>query len=168
MVFAYEGREMTIFDDGHFLLFGKRGEVNRRITTGQWNQYCGTWSTASMTFKAYINGTLAGALVTSFGRRLKTGGTLVLGDYLSQGTDRGWNHQFDGEMYNFTMFAKELSGREIEELFFIGICAPVPEKLQPYRIIKWKKVMKLPRQGNVTEIRETCWVSVIILKSQSK
>ena len=57
------------------------------------------------------------------------------------------------------MFAKELSGPEIAELSENGICTTIPEKLQPYRVIKWEEVMKLPRHGNVTYIGATCQVT---------
>ena len=160
-VFTYDATELVSWGYGHIILFENYDAFSSRMTLGQWNQYCGSWSLASRTFRAYFNGTLAGTLTTDSGRKLRTGGTLVLGDIWDTvvGGQRT-NYHFAGEMYNLNMFAKELSGPEIAELSENGICTTIPEKLQPYRVIKWEEVMELPRQGNVIDIRASCRVSV--------
>ena len=161
VIFAYaihdKSAEVIIFDNGQYELFGEYGQVSNNISRNhdQWYHFCGTWSFSARIFRAYINGTLAGDMITSPDRKLRTGGDLLWGYFPGI-----MKHQFVGEMYNFNMFAKKLSGLEIAELSVDGICTPIPEKLQPYRVIKWEEVLNaVTRWGNVTNFLGTCWVS---------
>ena len=129
---------------------------------GVWVQWCGTWSLASRTFRMYINGTLASYKITDSGRKLQTGGKLVLGDYWDPAERGQSGHKFGGEMFGFNMFSKELTGEEIAELSTDGLCTDIPERLERYRLIRWEDILKLPRRGNVQNIRRQCDVSFTV------
>jgi len=153
IVFAYETSELFIFDNGNYRLFGRNRNPSRQITAGQWSQFCGTWSEASETFRAYINGTVVDTHTTTSGRKLKIGGTLVLGDYLDPNSLGGrTNNHFGGEMYNFNFFSKELTATEVASLSAGGLCTLIPAELEDYRVIKWEEILKLDRSGTVQDI----------------
>ncbi|XP_063676256.1 uncharacterized protein LOC134812682 [Bolinopsis microptera] len=163
--FAYEQDELFIDsiksgNRNRYRLFGSTGHVSSEHIPemGTWYQYCGTWSLASRTFRAYVNGALAGTLITSAGRKLKTGGTFVLGDYLdsvASGRATG-SCDFGGEMYNLNLFSKELTGTEIAALSADGLCTPLPDQLDEYRVIRWEEVLELTRKGTVQDIQIRC------------
>ena len=138
-------------------------EEEFQTPNGVWVQWCGTWSLASRTFRMYVNGTLASFKITDSGRKLQTGGKLVLGDYWDS-TEHGYQigHKFGGEMFGFNMFSKELTGEEIAELSTDGLCTDIPERLERYRLIKWEDILSLPRRGNVQNIRRQCDVSFAV------
>jgi len=150
IVFAYDLNQLFLYDNyGNYRFFGTVRALWKQITIGQWNQFCVTWSFATRTVKAYINGTI----VDSFGtgpnppdNKLKTGGTLVLGNYV-----KGDGALFGGEMLNFNMFSKELTSEEVASLSADGLCTLIPEDLENYRVIKWEDILKLDRSGNVQD-----------------
>ena len=168
MPFAYEQGELFIDSiksgqRNRYRLFGSTGYISSEHipVMGTWYQYCGTWSLASRTFRAYVNGTLASTLITAAGRKLKTGGTFVLGDYrdtVAIGSLTG-ACDFGGEMYNLNLYSKELTGTEIAALSADGLCTPLPDQLDEYRLIRWEEVLKdlkLTRKGTVQDIQTGC------------
>ena len=76
--FAYQKLELLIWQTGNYQLFGTETSINPEMTLGAWHHYCGTWSLQSGTFRAYVNGTLAGQSNTPPGRKLETGGIFRL------------------------------------------------------------------------------------------
>ena len=154
--FAYGGYshyEIFMTDNGYFNRLFKSSSLDGTLTSkfttpeGSWYPYCSTWSLASRTFRVYVNGLLAGTQTTPSGRRLTTGYKLVLGNYQING-----GHAFGGEIFNFNMFAKELTATEIATMAAKGLCTSTPEELEDYRVIKWEQIMKLSRSGTVTDI----------------
>ena len=161
VAFAYAEQELFIYDSGSYRFFEVDGHISVKITPRTWYQYCGTWSLASRAFRAYINGTEVGTMSTPSGRKLTTGGKLVLGDYWDPMEKSKSGNHFGGEMYNFNMFSKELSQTEIAELSKNGLCTLVPEDLQPYKLIKWEEIVfKLYRSGKVQDLLIGCQVGV--------
>ena len=167
MPFAYEQGELFIdsiknSNNGRYRLFSSTGYISSEHipVMGTWYQYCGTWSLASRTFRAYVNGTLASTLITAAGRKLKTGGTFVLGDYRDTvAAGSLTNCDFGGEMYNLNLYSKELTGTEIAALSADGLCTPLPDQLDEYRLIRWEEVLKdlkLTRKGTVQDIQTGC------------
>ena len=111
----------------------------------------------------YVNGTFASYKITDSGRKLQTGGKLVLGDHVDPIHYSGsTGNKFGGEMFGFNMFSKELTGEEIAELSTDGLCTDIPERLERYRLIKWEDILSLPRRGNVQNIRRQCDVSFAV------
>ena len=145
--------EIFMTDNGYynrlFKSYSLDGTLTSKFTTpeGSWYPYCSTWSLASKTFRVYVNGLLVGSQTTPSGRRLTTGYKLVLGAYHTNG-----GHAFGGEIFNFNMFAKELTATEIATMAAKGLCTSTPEELEEYRVIKWEQIMKLSRSGTVTDI----------------
>ena len=159
IAFAYAESELYIYDHGGYRLFKKHADIKWKSTPQPWYQFCGTWSLASRTFRAYQNGTVVHTMVTDPGRKLKTGGELLLGDYWNPLVKGPTNNHFGGEMYNLNFFSKELSAVEVAELSENGLCTPVPEKLNLYRVIRWEEILELERSGNVQDIDVGCEVS---------
>ena len=165
MPYAYQYGEMYFKDyRGDNNLFGAHQSLPSEFITPMrvWTHYCGTWSVASRTYRAYINGKLAGFQITASGRRLKTGGTLVLGDYHDSAVHRKSGHHFGGEMFNLNFFSKELTGSEVAAMSADGLCTPIPGELEQYRTIRWEDLSRLPRRGNVQDINSGCDVSAYV------
>ncbi|XP_063680707.1 uncharacterized protein LOC134815985 isoform X2 [Bolinopsis microptera] len=159
VIYAYEQGEMYLYDNkGDNNLFGAHFSLPSEFITPMrvWTHHCGTWSVASRTYRAYINGKLAGFKITASGRRLKTGGTLVLGDYRDPAVHGRTGNQFGGEMYNLNFFSKELTGSEVGAMSADGLCTKIPEELEQYRAIRWEDMLSLPRRGNVQDIGSGC------------
>ena len=164
MLYAYEQGEMYLYDyRGDKSLFGVYLSLPNEFITPMrvWTHYCGTWSVASRTYRTYINGKLAAFQITASGRRLKTGGTLVLGDYYDPAVHGKSGLHFGGEMHNLNFFSKESTGSEVAAMSADGLCTPIPEELEQYRAIRWEEVLRLPRRGNVQDIDSVCSVSVL-------
>ena len=171
MTFAYKQSELFWYTFGssryiRYRVFGSTYDISEeqfQTPMGVWVQWCGTWSLVSRTFRMYINGTLASFKITNSGRKLQTGGKLVLGDFWdSTENGRQIGHTFGGEMFGFNMFSKELTGEEIVELSTDGLCTDIPERLERYRLIRWEDILLLPRRGNVQNIRRQCDVSFTV------
>ena len=150
--FGYKNYEIFMTDDGYFnRLFGSSsldGDLTSKFTSpvGTWFMYCSTWSLASRTFRVYVNGQLAGTETTSSGRKLQTGGALVLGN-----RSPGYGHPFGGELFNFNVYEKELTATEVAAMSSAGLCADIPEQLEEYKVIKWEDIVKLSRSGTVED-----------------
>ena len=154
--FAYSKYEIFLRQDGRYnLLFDTNLSYDLRskftAPRGTWFAYCGTWSLLSRTHKIYVDGKLVGSQEKASDRRLETGHTMVLGDYLTGGS----SHSFRGEMFNLNFFSKELTATEVASLSSRGLCTDIPEQLQDYRVIKWEEILQLSRTGNVSDI-DTC------------
>ena len=171
IAFAYKRNELFFYKDVpsnyiKYRVFSSDTYIREeqyQTPRGVWVQWCGTWSVESRRFRMYVNGTLASYKITDSGRRLQTGGQLVLGDYQDPVVHGTSGHNFGGEMFGFNMFAKELTGEEIAELSKDGLCTDIPERLERYRRIRWEDIILLPRRGNVQNIRRGCDVSFIII-----
>ena len=155
--FSYRGYEIFMTDSGYFnRLFGS-SSLDRALTSkftspvGTWFMYCSTWSLASRTFRVYVNGQLAGTETTPSGRRLQTGGALVLGN-----RGAGSGHHFGGELFNFNVYEKELTATEVAAMSSSGLCTEIPEQLEEYRVIKWENIVKLSRSGTVEDLDTVC------------
>ena len=155
--FAYNRYEIFMTDNGYYnRLFGSTSLDSALISKfsspiGTWFMYCSTWSLASRTFRVYVNGQLAGTQTTQSGRKLQTGGALVLGNYAA-----GTGHHFGGELFNFNVYEKELTATEVAAMSSGGLCTEIPEQLEEYRVIKWENIVKLSRSGTVEDLDTVC------------
>ncbi|XP_063683902.1 uncharacterized protein LOC134818319 [Bolinopsis microptera] len=161
--FGYNSNELFMTDDGRYnRLFGSSsldGDLISKFTSpvGTWFMYCSTWSLASRTFRVYVNGELAGTQTTTSGRKLNTGGALVLGNkYVNSG------HKFGGEIYNFNIYSKELTATEVAAMSSAGLCTEIPEQLEEYRVIKWEDIVKLSRSGTVQDLETRCDPNILV------
>ena len=164
--FAYSGSEIFMTDNGYFNRVFESSSLDGRLTSkfttpqGSWYFYCATWSIASRTFRVYHNGELVGTDTTPSGRRLQTGGTLVLGNYLA-----GDGNYFGGEIFNLNIFSRELTASEVTSLNEIGLCTPVPESLEGYRTVKWENILQLSRSGIVQDFIDLRCAAAVELRT---
>ena len=155
--FTSSDYEIFVTDSGHYnRLFGSSsldGALTSKFTSpvGTWFMYCSTWSLASRTFRVYYNGQLAGTQTTTSGRKVQTGGALTFGDSYP-----GHGHYFGGELFNFNIYAKELTATEVAAMSSAGLCTKIPEQLEEYRVIKWENIVKLSRSGTVEDLDTVC------------
>ena len=122
---------------------------------------CMAWSYSSRTRKIYlINGQQIHSTTTSSGRRLTTGGYLVIGND-QNGYDPGTSgfgpeFIFGGELYQLNFFSKELSSSEVQEMSQ-NKCSYVERSYGDTRIIKWEDILSLTRiNGYITDIDSGC------------
>ena len=122
-----------------------------------WFHYCSTWSLSSLTYRAYLNGKQIGSTTTQSGRRLYSGGSLVLGNDQDSYNGGGMadSQSFGGDLYKMNVFSKELSGAEVDEMAG-DRCSGVEMKHVETRVIKWEDVLTWNRHGNVTDIESGC------------
>ena len=162
IAFAYNGWELALGDSGYrnYLFSSTINLASKFPSDNTWYLYCSTWSLASRTFRVYVNGQRVGTQTTPSGRRLQTGGTLVLGNHSPIQA-----HHFGGMLFNFNMYSKELTATEVAALSSAGFCAEIPEQLEEYRVIKWEDILKLSRTGTVLDIDTRCAAFVELRKS---
>ena len=125
---------------------------------GTWYHYCMTWSYSSRSRKIYLNGRQIHSTTTSSGRRLTTGGYLVLGNDQggSPGTSGfGADYIFGGELYKLNLFSKELSSSEVQEMSR-NKCSYVERSYGDIRVVKWKDILSLTRNGYIVDIDSGC------------
>ena len=134
------------------------------ITPGTWHHYCLCWSYSSRTADLYHNGRMIGSMTTDSGRRLYTGGTIVLGQYQSHvgriHTRRGDYFTFGGELFKLNMFSKKFTAAEVESMYQAGICSEAEKIHGSYRRLTWESILQQTRHGNVqlvnVNIAELC------------
>ena len=164
--FGYKGSEIFMTDSGYYnRLFGSYsldGALTSKFTSpvGTWFMYCSTWSLASRTFRVYVNGQLAGTETTPSGRKLQTGGALILGS--------NHDHQFGGELFNFNVYEKELTATEVAAMSSGGLCTEIPEQLEEYRVIKWEDIVKLSRSSTVHDLDTGCAAFAELQRTRGK
>ena len=167
------GGEIYISDDGYSLMFGSHrlSKANQLgITPGTWYHYCLCWSYSSRTADVYHNGRKIGSFSTPSGRRLYTGGTLVLGQrqYPYVGriyTTYGNLYTFGGELFKLNMFSKKFTAAEVRAMYQAGICSEAEKIHGSYRRLTWESILQQTRHGNVqlvnvdiTELDRSCQI----------
>ena len=157
--------EIKISDHGFSYMFGgprldKRNQLG--ITPGTWYHYCMCWSYSSRTADIYYDGRKVGSITTPSGRRLQTGGVLVLGQlqYPYGEINTGSNHfTFGGELFKLNMFSKTFTTDEVSAIYQAGICSDIEKIHGSYRQLTWESILQQRRHGNVqlvTELGITC------------
>ena len=112
-----------------------------------WFHACLTWSSASHTAKAYVNGELRDSYINT-NESLPTGHSIVLGNW-SQLNLRAY---FGGEMMDLNLYAKELSGDEVRRMADVGMCSLASDENEDVRLLKWEDILKKERLGTIAEI----------------
>ena len=124
-----------------------------------WYHYCMTWNYSSRTRRIYLNGRQIDSTTTSSGRRLTTGGYLVLGNDQNGRNPGpsgfGSDYIFGGELYKLNLFSKELSSSEVLEMSR-DKCTEIELTYGDVRSIKWEEIIQRSRNGNVREIDSGC------------
>ena len=120
---------------------------------GKWFHYCYTWDYSSRTQRVYLNGRQIGSRTTSSGRRLRTGGYLVIGNDQNGSPANGMSSSyiFGGELFKLNLFSKELSSSEVSEMSQ-NKCSYVEGSYEDSRVIKWEDIPSLTRNGYIVEI----------------
>ena len=154
--------EIFISADGYYnQIFSSHGaDIRSHLSglAGTWYHYCMTWSYSSRTRRIYLNGRQIHSTTTSSGRLLRTGGYLVLGNDQNgfPGTSGfGASYIFGGELYQLNFFSKELSSSEVQEMSQ-NKCSYVERSYGDIRIIKWKDILSLTRNGYIVDIDSGC------------
>ncbi|KAL5262294.1 hypothetical protein ACHWQZ_G007874 [Mnemiopsis leidyi] len=143
--------EIIISDDGHSRLFSahalhKIGQLD--IAPGTWYHYCMCWSLSSNTADVYHNGMKVGSLKSRPGRRLRTGGSLVLGQLqYSYRTVSG--HPFGGELSKLNIYSKKFSAEEVRDMYRAGLCSQIEKSHGNFRQLTWESIIQQSRRGNV-------------------
>ena len=161
MSYAVSGSTNEIFvsADGYYnMIFDSHNaylDSHLSGLAGTWYHYCMTWGYSSRTRRIYINGLQIDSRTTSSGRRLTTGGYLVLGND-QNGYDPGPsgfdpNYIFGGELYQLNLFSKELSSSEVLEMSR-NKCSNVERSYGSKRVIKWEDILTLRRNGDITDV----------------
>ena len=155
-------REIGSVDDGYSEIFGnlylnKRNQLG--ITPGTWYHYCLCWSYSSGPADVYHNGVKVGSIATPYGRRLQTGGVLVLGQYqLPIGrieTGYGNRGTFGGQLFRLNMFSKKFTAAEVRTMYQAGMCFEADKIHGSYRQLTWESILRQRRYGNVRLVSYT-------------
>ena len=168
-------REITSIDDGFSKIFtdhylNKRNKLG--ITPGTWYHYCLCWSYSSRTADVYHNGVKIGSFTTPYGRRLYTGGVLVLGQYQVPigriETGHGNHGTFGGDLFRLNMFSKKFTAAEVRTMYQAGMCFEAEKIHRSYRQLTWESILRQRRYGNVrlvsfTFIGKSCSLYDILL-----
>ena len=166
---ASSNNEIRIRDDGYSRMFNdhypyKRNQVG--ITPGTWYHYCMCWSYSSRTADVYHNGVKVGNMTTDSGRRLYTGGVLVLGQWQSSvgRIYTGYLHMFGGELFKLNMFSKKFTAAEVKSMYQAGICSEAEKIHGSYRRLTWESILQQRRYGNVqlVDVSFTCSILPVV------
>ena len=122
-----------------------------------WSHYCDSWDFSTTTRRVYKNGEEVANKATTSGRKLKTGGVLVLGqDQDSRGGGFDAGQVFSGDLYNLVVLDKTLSSEEISDLYSKGRCGELDPDLSDNVVLDWLDFLYAQRNGDVTIERGTC------------
>ena len=168
MSYAVSGSDNEVFvsADGYFNMIFDSYNVYLQShlsgLAGTWYHYCMTWNYSSRTRRIYLNGQQIHTTTTSSGRRLPTGGYLVIGND-QNGDDPGTSgfgadYIFGGELYKLNLFSKELSSSEVLEMSR-DKCSEIELTYGDVRSIKWEEILQRSRNGDVREIASGCSAS---------
>ena len=177
MSYAVSGSTNEIFvsADGYYnIIFGSYTvNLQSRLSglAGTWYHYCMTWNYLSRTRRIYLNGQQIHTTTTSSGRRLPTGGYLVIGND-QNGDDPGTSgfgadYIFGGELYKLNLFSKELSSSEVLEMSR-DKCSEIELTYGDVRSIKWEEILQRSRNGDVREIDSGCREVIIRRQNEVK
>ena len=162
-------REIGFIDDGYSEMFSglylnKRNQLG--ITPGTWYHYCLCWSYSSRTADVYHNGVKIGSMTTPYGRRLDTGGVVVLGQYQSPVggiyTGHGNRSTFGGDLFRLNMFSKKFTAAEVRTMYQAGMCFEAEKIHRSYRQLTWVSILNQRRYGYVryphtfTDLSKSC------------
>ena len=144
--------EINVSDNGHSRLFSshvldKIGHLG--ITTDAWYHYCMCWNYSSKMADVYHNGTKVGSMVTYPKRRLRTGGSLVLGQLQFRYRSISNGSPFGGELFKLNIFSRKFSKEEVSEIFNAGICSEIERKFEGDRQLTWESIIQQSRRGDV-------------------
>ena len=148
--------EIVISDNGIYnFILQNNFNVGSSVTVpmNYWTHYCMTWSSSSNKNSVYYNGTLIGS-------KQVASRSITLGGYVVLGHDKGSiaSHEiFGGQLFKLNVFAKELTGGEVKEMWESGMCSEVEENYGRARYLKWEDILLEPRQGDVTEVETRCY-----------
>ncbi|XP_063686133.1 sushi, von Willebrand factor type A, EGF and pentraxin domain-containing protein 1-like [Bolinopsis microptera] len=151
--------EILISDNGNWNYFlgtnlGLSSKINP--SKGTWNHHCTSWSTSSNTRKVYFNGELVGQGATPSRTFGLDGFLFFCNDNHYDGSSRGGEEIFGGELFKLNFFAKELTGEEVLGMKEAGLCSDVEESYGRVRYLRWEDLLLEQRNGNITEVEPGC------------
>ena len=138
------------------------------VKTNEWYHYCLTWDSSTRNIIIYYNGVAkaAGTRQSVSGRKLTTGGTVILGqDQDKVGGSFSSSQLFGGELQKLNMFTKKLSSSEVSRMYKAGRCSDAVEKTFS-RNLKWEDIMKTTRHGNVKTLDTCCGARLTISEKE--
>ena len=140
-----------------YLFNSALGSSEANLNFDVWSHFCQSWDLVSTTRQIYVNGKEVANKATSSGRKLKTGGVLVLGqeqDSRGGGFDSG--QEFSGDLYNLVILDKKLSSEEVSNMYQSGRCGSLDLNLQENVVLEWTDFLDAQRNGDVRVERGSC------------
>lgn len=152
--------ELCMSDVGQFYFLQDltRNYSPDRHTVGEWHHLCATWGYDNHTTAIYYDGEMVGTKSTWADRKLKSPGSLMLGQFHwgFRGGKIEDKAYFGGELYDFNIYSKQFDSEEIKEIFNQGRCNSHVQSFEDLKVIRWEDVLGEERHGNVTEALLDC------------
>ena len=103
-----------------------------------------------------MNGEEAANKTTTSGRKLNTGGVLVLGqDQDSPGGGFDAKQAFSGDLYKLVVLNKKMSSKEVSNMYTSGRCSALDLNLEENVVPEWTDLLDASRNGDIrVESRE--------------
>ena len=155
----YNKNELVISDTGHFFLFkGFTSRGGTDLSVGEWHHLCLTWWFPSLVGTVYYDGVEIASATTRPGRKLRTSGTVMLGQLHKKYGGGGIKdyHFFGGELLELNIFSKQLTSGQISEMYAEGLCSSYSQRFGADLYIGWKDILQLSRNGTITETSLEC------------
>jgi hypothetical protein len=131
------------------------GSNTENFPTFVWQHICFTWSAASQLKVLYINGQKVAEEITATGRKITSGGVLILGqDQDTVGGGFQISQTFGGEIYRLQISKKKISAEEVVGMYKAGIC-DYPADSQDI-VMDWEDFLDAKRYGKVDEVSAGC------------
>ena len=156
----FDKNELVISDTGRFFLFkGFSSQPDPDLGVGEWHHMCMTWWFPSRAKIVYFDGVEVASSTTPKGRKLRTPGTMMLGQLHKKYGGGGIKdyHFFGGVLLDFNIFSKKLTSGVIKEMYAEGKCSDYSRKLGVERVVSWEDILNTSRHGNVTETSILCY-----------
>ena len=128
----------------------------------EWYHVCLTWSRDTQRVVVYHNGVETGSkTIPGDWKFIVKDGSLVLGQYHRTSLMQAYfspRHPFKGEITKLNILKRELSAKEVDEMFISGICSDYEDSLQDDIHLSWETLLsdETEKHGNVRPIDLSC------------
>ena len=150
--------EIVVSDGALYYLFLNACSYQKpSLTTGEWHHICATYSYSDLMKRVYYDGVQIGSESAPSDKKVRSPGSLILGQVHYVGGNIGSNRYFGGTMFGTTVYSTELSPDQIQQMYTQGRCAGDSiEGLSDVTVLSWQDILEQERQGNVVEEELEC------------